>query len=311
LGVLGVLFAGVAFAEGPLPYRIRYETARELDCPDVSTFAAEVEGRTQRVRWARQDEAAIELGVAIASVPGGATGTLTMRAADGTASERRVAAASCAQVVGALALVAALAIDPEASTEPVVRPLPAAPAPDRLSVAPSPPMAPVGWSWQIGISGEALTALAPDLAFWVRPHVELARGDSALRLSVGWARATASQPDGAAALRLLAGRLEACPVRLSVGASLRVVPCAALDAGRLTASGLDVTPSARVHRPWLTGGVSARLAFLALSPMSLELGGELFAPFVRDRFYMGADTTVHRTSAVGGTLSLGVGVRFP
>jgi hypothetical protein len=305
----------LARGESAAPYRIRYEAARELDCPDVSSFVAEVEARTQRGRWARTDEGATALGVTIARVPGGATGTLTVETADGTTSEREVTAASCEQVVGALALVTALAIDPQASTAPVLRPRPPVAVPsapkEPIPPAPSPPVARVRWSFQMGVSGEALTALAPAIAYWVRPYVELARGDLALRLSAGWARATARQPDGAAALTLVAGRIEACPVRLDLGASLGFVPCAALDAGQETATGVDVTPSAEVHRPWLTGGVSARLAFLALSPMSLEVGGELFAPLLRDRFYVDTDTTLYQTPSVGGALSVGVGVRFP
>jgi hypothetical protein len=302
--------AAVARAETAGPYRVRYEPAPDLGCPDESAFTGQVEARTRRVAWARAREPATVLEVVISSVPGGAAGVLTVRTPDGSTSEREVTAASCEQVLSALALVTALALDPDASTAPIA---PVVPPPASAPTAPAaPPAAPeVPWVWQIGVSAELFTAFAPDPAFWVRPHVELARGDVAARLSAGWARATARSAEGAAALTLVAGRVELCPVRLDLGPTVLLTPCGALDAGVLGARGVDVTPSADTTRPWLTAGVSTRLSAMPFAPVVIEVGGELFATLVRDRFYVQEDTTLHKTPAVGGALGIGLGVHSP
>jgi hypothetical protein len=43
----------------------------------------------------------------------------------------------------------------------------------------------------------------------------------------------------------------------------------------------------------------------------LEAAGELSFPIVRDRFYVGTGTTLHRAPSVAGAGSVGIGVRFP
>jgi hypothetical protein len=130
------------------PLRVDYR--REGACPDGDAFFGAVRARTEKARPATGGEAARTLKVTVAEEARGSRGTLSIVAADGASSTsvREVRAATCDDVVSALALVAALAIDPEARTTPVaLSPTPApnassssAPSPDAgvLDAAPSP-----------------------------------------------------------------------------------------------------------------------------------------------------------------------------
>lgn len=101
------------------PLRVDYR--REGACPDGDAFFGAVRARTERARPATSGEAARTLKVTVAEEARGSRGTLAIVAADGASSTsvREVRAATCDDVVSALALVAALAIDPEARTTPV------------------------------------------------------------------------------------------------------------------------------------------------------------------------------------------------
>src|ERR1700753_813809 len=105
-----------AHAAEPVPIRVDY-TAPE-GCPTAQDFLGEVAARTSLARLAAPEERATALTLTIREVEGGNKGTLRFAPPEGAASSRDVSAADCGQVVSALALMTALAIDPDASTEP-------------------------------------------------------------------------------------------------------------------------------------------------------------------------------------------------
>lgn len=317
--LLTLAVARAATAEDGVALQLRYMAPG--DCPNAASFFAQVTARTALARAAAQGERASELVIAIAHVAGGSTGTLELTAPDGASSTRSVSAAQCEQVVTALALMTALAVDPNASVAAVPKPAPAAtPSEPVHTDSPSPSSNGSGaalrarWRWEVGAALEALGGVAPQLVFFPRPFVELAhvgRYSFALRLSASRGHAVVERGAGGAELTLWAGRLEACPVRVEIGPVLRVSPCLAVDAGQLRAAGTRVMPANHVERPWLAGGGIGRLEFGLWDVLAVELSGELFVPFVRDRFFVGANTTVHRAPAVAGGAALGLGVRFP
>jgi hypothetical protein len=105
----------LASADEPVePIRVRYEAPAE--CPDEGAFVGEVRARTSRARLAAAGERARSFEVAVARRGGRFQGRLDVREPSGAASRREVSGASCAEVVSALALVTALAVDPRAST---------------------------------------------------------------------------------------------------------------------------------------------------------------------------------------------------
>jgi hypothetical protein len=309
------------FAENVTPVRLRYQASS--GCAGERGFFEQVTARTQRVRLAKPSERATVLHVSIREVPGGLAGSIELRGDEGTTSAREVKAQSCDQVVAALAIMAALAIDPDASTEPLPKPRPAPkppppkPAPQPVvKPAPTEPAPSLRSHWKVGISLAALAGVFDDSVLAVRPFVELAReGRPAwgytVRLSGARFESKFTRSEGTGEFALYSGRLEPCPAHLRAWEPVWISACLVLDAGWLEARGADVTPRQSVSRFWLAAGPTARVELRVLEILALEASGELFFPFVRDRFFVGKDATVHRTPAVGGGGAIGLGVFFP
>jgi hypothetical protein len=105
------------------------------------------------------------------------------------------------------------------------------------------------------------------------------------------------------------GRVEACPLSFQVAAPVRIDPCAALEVGRLTASGKRgaVKVPGTVKRWWVAPGASLAL-HLTYQGWFLRLGGIALAPATRDEFvFTEPNRAVHQASRVvlGAFLALG------
>lgn len=113
--VLTGALAGADARADVQPLRISYE-AHE-GCPGAETFLRELTLRTSRARAATPGEAALEVLVRLTRSEGATRGRITLGAGEG-ARVREVDGATCAEVVAALALIAALRVDPTASLDP-------------------------------------------------------------------------------------------------------------------------------------------------------------------------------------------------
>jgi hypothetical protein len=132
---------------------VRVEYSGRPDCPDKSTFMAQVRSRSARIRDAEPGESARAFQVTLSQTAGRFHGELLVVDANTEASAERVRAIdgdSCEEVVDALALFTVLAVDPtailDADTRAVDRPPgqgsagasePSAPTP----ASPEPPLA--------------------------------------------------------------------------------------------------------------------------------------------------------------------------
>jgi hypothetical protein len=312
--------AAHARADDTIPLRLRYDVPQT--CPNAEAFLAEIAARTPLARAAGANEPATALRVVIENVSGGNAGTLELVGPDATTSVRKVSAADCAQVIAALALMTALAIDPNASIAPA--PAPAVPRPQPIpksAAKPAPKVSPsrARWAFEVGSVFEALGGMAPDPVLLVRPFMQVmledrSRWSYALRLSGGRAHAEVTNREGSSDFVLWAGRLEPCPLRFSSPRALAMSACLPVDVGRLEAEGRRVTPRNRVTRLWLSIGGAGRVEWRILDMLVLEITAELLFPIVRDRFFIGPDATaatLHRTPAVAGAATAGLGVRFP
>jgi hypothetical protein len=181
-------------------------------CPSESRFHAEVTARTERARRVTQDEPARTFVVAVSPEANGVRGILVVTSLDGAVSKREIAGDTCSEVVSALALVTALAIDPAAATEPGPRlgiqglssddtipgASPAGASESSSLEPPSVPSAPAAREagavrsssprsaadlasgsgrrvrWAIGAEGQTLAALVPGWGFGAGPFVEAA-----------------------------------------------------------------------------------------------------------------------------------------
>src|SRR5262249_2577623 len=113
---------GVARAEpaGAMPFRVHYDAPQA--CPDVSEFERQILARTTLAREAGAAEEAHVFSVTIRSEAGESRGQLKIDEPEGATSTRSFADARCEEVVGSLALIAALTLDPDASTKPLASP---------------------------------------------------------------------------------------------------------------------------------------------------------------------------------------------
>jgi hypothetical protein len=322
LASLGV--SARASADDHVPLVLEYSAPPA--CPGADRFLDEIAARTSRARPAKPDERATTLTVVIKDVAGGDKGTLKLQAADGATSARQVSAADCEQVVSALALMTALAIDPNAVTDPVAvtkpptqkpsEPPAPKPAPASEPKAPPPKPEPSRARFEVGAAFAMLAGATPEPLFMARPFVELGTAgpspwSRALRISAAYGRRTVIAQEGGAEYTLLTGRIEGCPARFRAMPALQLSPCVAIDAGRLEAVGVGVTPVQSAKAPWVAPGLVARVEWEIANLLVVEVSGEILFPLVRDRFFVNSDTTLYRTSPVAGGAAAGLGVRFP
>jgi hypothetical protein len=123
-------------------------------------FFGELVARTSRVRAAEPQESGRSVEVSITWQGSVAQGLLVVSGAEGSNTRREVTGSDCAEVVSALALVAALVIDPRASSDPIAPTVPTASPPENQpSAAPEP--APVVPEPPPAQPGTATAAVAP------------------------------------------------------------------------------------------------------------------------------------------------------
>ena len=98
------------------PIRLTYRAYP--GCPSESRFVEDVTARTGRARPATPAETARTFVVTVTRETGTVHGLLSIASLDGAVSRREVTGDTCTEVVAALALITALAIDPLATTAP-------------------------------------------------------------------------------------------------------------------------------------------------------------------------------------------------
>ncbi|GAC1577875.1 MAG: hypothetical protein NVS3B20_25690 [Polyangiales bacterium] len=121
--ILIALFGtGVAFSsaqDSPVePMRVFYEA--HPGCPDAQHFSSEIVARTPHVRIVNDASTARVIRVTIARSSLGSTGHLVIQEGSSTSNAREVSATSCDEVVSAIALIAALSVDPQAQSAATV-----------------------------------------------------------------------------------------------------------------------------------------------------------------------------------------------
>jgi len=342
--VLAVLaWAAPAAADDAEPIRVVFRA--HAGCPDEAAFTGQIMARTQRARLAAPGEVARTFSVIITPAGGARSrGKLVIDDPKGPSASRSVSG-TCDEVVSALGLVAALAIDPHASTAPKLPPAPpsapppSAPPRPREPLPPPPrydalpwwgpiseplpvipdPAPPPRWRLAWGFHAGGASAVAPGLARTLGGFVEVALDGGgvlspAFRLGMLQADsgAVVVAPGEAARLALAAARVEGCPVRLAPVSWLSFHPCIFFEGGALQASGTArVSSVPSTTRPWAEPGVSARVAGEVVGRAFLEVEGGVGFPLVRDTFYFAPATTAHAVPVAGGFFSGGIGTHFP
>jgi hypothetical protein len=287
-------------------------------------FVDRLRSLTTRFRETADAKAARSFNIDL--VPSGEAykGKLTVTTRDGSSASREVKAATCDQTAAALALVVAVAIDPQALLAP----------PPPKSEPPPPPPPPVvppethppdtgrvekphrATRVALGLRWDEVSGITPLLRPVLRPFLEIVDDRPgvfvpALRLSFAWTRdARVGVTYGAADFSWYVGRVEACPLRVGSGAA-SLTWCATFDGGAVKVVGEDASASTARLRPWVSSGVSARGSVRLLRWVFAELELGAAAPWFKDRWVFADGSSIHTVPPVSVWTGAGLGCRFP
>jgi hypothetical protein len=260
------------------------------------------------LRDAGQGEQAITLIAQTFRTANGVRGQLTFSRPDGELSVREVPGQNCREVESAMALIAAVTVDPLAASADRMKA-----TPPEAARAVAPPHGPT-WSLRLEQRLTARTAVAPGWAWGqgvgMTLNSEASRWRPSLGLSAQLAEATAEAPHGSADFEWLAGQLTACPAGFGPRRQWDVRACGLLQAGRLRGQGFRTVSPAQKSIAWGSAGVEVQARWQVLEPLWLGLEGGLTWPFSRQSFYIAPQATLHRVPARAVHLGLGAGIRF-
>ncbi len=342
IGLASTLFARLSAADAT-PESIAWTYRAPPDCPPAEAFEREFRARTTRAELVSGvADTARRFSVSLLNEPGRTVGRIEIDGPADAVATQEVAGQTCSGVVSALALVAALTVDPLAAESPsgaaTSQPGAAAAttpsantAPNEARPAPEPSanrsaaegVRASGTStthpvFAAGLDGGAVIGLFPQLApsatIFREAQLERRSGLApSARLSLsGAVSSSVAAPPGSATFRWLAAALDGCPVELRLAATLGVTPCAFVEVGVLEGSGAGVTIPEVDSRRWVALGGSARLKWAFLESFFLEAQGRLEAPVARDTFVLVVPerVVVYAVPAVLGGFELGAGVRW-
>ncbi len=311
-------------------------------CPSERQYLEQVVGRAAKTELASERARGRKFIVTVTTQRKDTLGKLEIVSGGATAS-REVKGLNCGEVVSALALFTALAIDPNASAMPVAHEESAAP-----SASSAPPPAPAAAAPAAPKPTDADDAIRESSAIRrdaTQPGAKLllgargvaeggfAGGSAVPSASLGGALFVHGSTSGlgsyrlsgayfatntvsAASFRLWTGRLDGCPVEIRLTRGIALEPCLALEVGRVEATSKETAEltSSTAHRWWVAGDLLGRLRFAPFSTLFAEIEAGPSVPFSRYVFLLGteADTLgqVHKVPAVGWVVGLGFGARI-
>jgi hypothetical protein len=325
-------------AAEPLPVAVRISESLHEGCPTTPGMRERLESHLGHLRQAGPGEPAIDLAVGVERRAGVSRGTLTLSFA-GVSVHRNASSTSCEDVIGALSMMAAIAIGEEAerftsdvTEQPSVEvttelpasastsPSSAKAAPPRVQgVSPRPGVPPrgahgkrlaaaVGAGFEInGNRGAVLVAT------WFAQLTLPAPFDPALRVGVARSsREAVSSPRGVVAIRWSELTLAGCADLLRER-GFRVGPCLNVELGRLEASVVVPRPTLDVSYLWLSLGASAKVAWRPLPRFSVEMMVGVRSPVMRKELFFEpyGDPVAYRAPAISPFMGIGFVAHLP
>lgn len=320
--VLSFLLFASPSALGAGTFHASYRAPEE--CPVRDDFLRAVEQRLPD--WRHSDSPGErEMTVVIEKTEAGFKGALTLSPSP---QVREVEGPRCDSVMRALALVAAVSLDPNAAlaAEPVPDAAPVSPVtPPPAEQEPPPPSPPPvrtagssSPSFGFGAGGALLFGPAPSPLYGVDVHAEIGTASRSWIVRILGARTvtgTVSVGTGEAHFQLTHAELGGC--YLPIHESVSVMGCLVLDAGSVEAEG---EPSSELQetnvsrRFW--GAAGARLGFGVRLTGPLELGTSLgvLVPWQEQSYvFDNADEStegLHQSAPIAVDFRLGISVIF-
>ena len=287
---------------------VRIELDAPADCATAEGFYEKVRSRTERVRPVVEGEAGVRVVVRITRVGAKAHGELRVIGESGESDTRRVDGSTCTEVVEALSLTVALAVDPTArlvppgassspssgdttARGPAVAATPAERDAPQPEPEPEPPTEPEprerALETRLGVKILAMNQVTPYVSFG---------GGGSLRFVMPWGAATSfgiavvhvqndlfSTADNAS-IRSTLVELSACPKRFLDPSVFTLEPCITGLGGTLAASGRDVASSSDVSRSYFALGGKLIGAAALGKGWAVELEAGMAVPLARRRF---------------------------
>lgn len=325
IGLVPLVLLALNATEAPAsPTPIRVSLEAPPDCATAESFYQGVRNRTERVRPAVEGEETVELGVRLVRSGTKVQGELRMHGEHGESDTRRVEGATCEEVVEALSLTAALALDPTAR---LVAAPPPAPPPASSATTPSQPyveLPPQGPSqpprqrfteFSLNVQALATQIVSPGVSFGgaITGRLAVDPDENGYSVSVGilHLRNDLFQTPTEARYRLTAFSITGCPVRVHLTVATTFEPCAITMAGWLSGEALDVQHSTmKVRTYWSIGGIAA-IRVAAGSGAALELFGGAMAPLTMRHFSVGKPPeAVGETPVISALVGIGVSWGF-
>jgi hypothetical protein len=323
---VGLMTSSHAGAESPPRYRVTYRAPD--GCPDERAFMALIAKRAPRAEHSDEAERAHHFTVEIVlDDERKARGNLSIEEPDGNTTRRDVPAKDCVNAVEAIALIAAVILDPRAAESSAAdasqvsaspRPSPAPSPPSRPGRAPA--SSPVDgtarparsfWRPGLAVSGTLQGAIAPELTpgisasgvlLWDRPGL----WQPFFSLAGHYAQSgTTTTTSGEADFQWYAARATLCPVRWPDGGRVTLRACAFGDLGVLRGEGRLAENARDAPAFWAAAGPSARLE-VAISPaFGLALEAGLLLPAFHDRFVFVPGEVAHEVPERAIVLAIG------
>jgi hypothetical protein len=327
IAIYPLVVLGLATEAAPAPTPIRVALEAPPDCATAESFYQGIRDRTDRVRTAEPGENTVELSVRLVRTSNKVQGELRMAGDHGDSDTRRVEGATCDEVVEALSLTAALALDPTARllAPPASKARPASPSPapsppsKRLPIyeppPPSPPPRQRFSEFSLSVQGLATTLVSPGMSFGGALTGRMAFDPDASGQSVSVAmlhlRNDLFRTPDAARYRLSGFSITGCPVRLRFSRLTALEPCATTTAGWLSAEAVEAkVQTDRVRTYWSVGAL-LYLRVSAGAGAALELLGGLTTPLTMRHFNLGVPPeTLGQTPVISPLLGVGLSWGF-
>ena len=294
-----LMLVGTAQA-APRTELVHLEYQAPAECPERGVLESAILARTAAARFTTAADAERVFAVLIAAADdGGYRGALDVRDG-GTSTTRDLAAPRCDDLVAALSLIIALAIDPTAPAI-VTAPLPPPPPPPRAPGRPVETSAIGGGLVVAGITpGPAMTAALEGRIGW--------RGVGHIGAAGLLGYDSDQMASGRAGFLWIAGRASACWQWLATGVDSDM--CAHGEIGGLVVSADDIVNAQGSRRLWLAPGGHVAARWPRTSRIFGELQAGVSFPLLRERFYFAPGTSIHSTWAAVPWVSISAGVRF-
>jgi hypothetical protein len=296
------------------------------ECGKLDDFPNRLRSRLTNVQF---DEQGITHELQARVVPSdtkhGYRAQLTLTFPDGHRTVRSVETADCNEAIEALALIAAVAIDPSnADLSPTPRPpdLPPQASPLRRALAPRiihgvvtpvPPTEP-SRALAVGVAAAAFHGISPRwlLGFDTNLRLAFQRGawwSPSLRLGFGYSaeRGVVAQ-GGIADFTLLSTEFDGCLAPIA-GRLVEVRWCGLLQAGRLSATGRSTEAPRTRHRPLVAIGAAGEVVVFPRARWGIPLRVQAAIPTNRDVFAFDP-YAFHRVSGVLFGATAGFEARF-